>query len=188
MVHVRGESRPALFPVQISRDYCVHGSAIDAPPPDYQKHVNEKRKVLMKCQEVMTDNPVCCLPEDTAGQAARLMRREHLGSIPVISDERSRTLIGIVTDRDLAIKVVAETRDPNHTQIFDVMTRAIIVCRGADDVSTAIKAMREYQIRRVPIVDFDGRIIGIISQGDVTLRIQPPQETVGTVAGVPQAA
>lgn len=142
----------------------------------------------MKCQDVMTDNPVCCLPGDTAGQAARLMRREHLGSIPVISDERTRSLIGIVTDRDLAIKVVAESRDPNHTQIFDVMTKAIVACRGADDVPTAIKAMREHQIRRVPIVDFDGRIIGIISHADVALRIQLLPEASELSSGIPQAA
>ncbi len=141
----------------------------------------------MNCQDVMTDNPVCCLPDDTVGQAARLMRRERVGSIPVISDDRSRSLIGIITDRDMATKVVAESRDPNHTQIFDVMTRAIVACRGTDDVACAIKAMREHELRRVPIVDFDGHIIGIISQSDVSLRIQP-RESTAAIANLPQAA
>ena len=141
----------------------------------------------MKCQDVMTDNPVCCLPDDTAGQAARLMRREHVGSIPVISDDRSRSLIGIISDRDLATKVVAESRDPNHTPIFDVMTRTIVACRGNDDLSSAIKAMREHEIRRVPIVDSEGHIIGVIAQGDVSLRVQP-REFTGIIADVPQAA
>ena len=57
----------------------------------------------MKCQDVMTDNPVCCLPEDNVGQAARLMRRERIGSVPIVTDELKKELIGIVTDRDLAI-------------------------------------------------------------------------------------
>ena len=124
----------------------------------------------MKCQDVMTDNPVCCLPDDTVGQAARLMRREHLGSIPVVSDDRSRTLIGIISDRDLATKVVAESRDPNHTQIFDVMTRTVAACRGTDDVTSAIKAMREHQIRRVPVVDAAGSCCGIIALADIALH------------------
>jgi CBS domain-containing protein len=135
----------------------------------------------------MTDNPVCCLPDDTVGQAARLMRRERLGSIPVISDDRSRSLIGIISDRDLATKVVAESRDPNHTRIFDVMTRTIVACRGTDDVMSAVKAMREHQIRRVPVVDHEGNVIGIISQGDVGLRIQP-RGASGAVANIWQAA
>jgi CBS domain-containing protein len=141
----------------------------------------------MKCQDVMTDNPVCCLPDDTVGQAARLMRRERLGSIPVISDDRSRSLIGIISDRDLATKVVAESRDPNHTRIFDVMTRTIFACRSTDDVTSAIKAMREHQIRRLPVVDGDGRVMGVISQGDVSLRVQP-RAASGTVANMSQAA
>jgi CBS domain-containing protein len=141
----------------------------------------------MKCQDVMTDNPVCCLPDDTVGQAARLMRRERLSSIPVISDDRSRSLIGIISDRDLATKVVAESRDPNHTQIFDVMTRTIVACRGNDEVMSAVKAMREHHIRRVPVVDYEGHIIGVIAQGDVSLRVQP-REASGTVANVSQAA
>ena len=135
----------------------------------------------------MTDNPVCCLPDDTVGQAARVMRRERLGSIPVISDDRSRSLIGIISDRDLAIKVVAESRDPNHTQIFDVMTRTIFACRNTDDLTTAIKAMREHQIRRLPVVDCEGHIIGVISQADVSLRMQP-REAAGAIANLPQAA
>jgi CBS domain-containing protein len=115
------------------------------------------------------------------------MRRERLGSIPVISDDRSRSLIGIISDRDLATKVVAESRDPNHTQIFDVMTRIIVACRGTDDVMSAIKAMREHQIRRVPIVDYEGHIIGVISQGDVSLRVQA-RGASGPIANLSQAA
>ena len=88
----------------------------------------------MKCSEVMTDNPVCCLPHDSVGQAARVMRREHIGPVPVVNDERNREIVGIVTDRDLAIKVVAESRDPNRTTVGDVMTHTIVVCREDDDL------------------------------------------------------
>jgi len=142
----------------------------------------------MNCREVMTENPVCCLPDDTVSAAARIMRREHIGAVPIVNDEQMKQLIGIVTDRDLAIKVVAESRDPNHTLVQDVMTSTIVVCRESDDFSSAIKSMEEYQIRRVPVVDNDGRIVGIISQADVGARVHEPAKTARVVKEISQAA
>ncbi|MDX6406535.1 MAG: hypothetical protein QOH70_3990 [Blastocatellia bacterium] len=142
----------------------------------------------MKCREVMTDNPVCCLPNDSVSQAARVMRRERIGPVPVVGDERTREIIGIVTDRDLAIKVVAESRDPNRTTVGDVMTHTIVVCREDDDVSTAIAAMEEYQIRRIPVIDQGGRIVGIISQADVATRPYLPAQTAEMIQEISRAA
>ena len=139
----------------------------------------------MRCQEVMTDNPVCCLPEDNVGQAARLMRRERIGSVPIVTDELKKELIGIVTDRDLAIKVVGESRDAIRTSVYDVMTAAVVACREDDDVSTAVSAMEEHQIRRIPVVNDSGRLVGIISQGDISIRVAPP---MGILRGLGQAA
>src|SRR3954463_11048266 len=116
----------------------------------------------MKCRDVMTENPMCCLPDDNVGEAARAMRRERVGSIPVVTDELNKELIGVMTDRDLAYKVVGESRDPIRTRVFDVMTRATVACRDDDDVITALLAMEEHQIRRVPVVDYAGRIVGMI--------------------------
>jgi CBS domain-containing protein len=124
----------------------------------------------MKCREVMIANPICCLPDDNVGQAARLMRREQIASLPVISDERSRTLIGILTNRDLVTKVLAESRGVNQTEVADVMTRTIVACRAGDDVNSAIAAMDEYGVRHLPIIDRDGSIVGIISQSDIGLQ------------------
>ena len=142
----------------------------------------------MNCREVMTDNPVCCLPSDTVGQAARIMRREDVGPVPVVNDDQHKQLIGIVTDRDLALKVVAESRDPNHTMVSDVMTSTIIACRETDDASTAIKAMEEHQIRRIPVVDEEGKIVGIISQADVATRIREPKKIAEVIHEISQAA
>jgi CBS domain-containing protein len=125
----------------------------------------------MNCQEIMVDSPVCCLPQDSVGQAARLMRRERIGSVPVVTDDIRRELIGIVSDRDLAIRVVAESRDLSRTTVFDVMTSAVVACRDVDDVSSAAMAMAANEIRRVPVVDGSGRLIGMISQDDITLRV-----------------
>lgn len=142
----------------------------------------------MKCSEVMTDNPVCCLPGDSVSQAARVMRREHVGPVPVISDEQPRELIGIVTDRDLAIKVVAESRDSNKTTVGEVMTNTIIACREDDDMSSAIAAMEEHQIRRIPVIDQGGRIVGIISQADVATRVHEPKRTAEMVEEISRGA
>lgn len=142
----------------------------------------------MKCREVMTDNPVCCLPNDSVSQVARLMRREHIGPVPVVSNDQTREIIGIVTDRDLAIKVVAEGRDPNRTTVGDVMTHTIVVCRDDDDLSSAIAAMGEYQIRRVPVIDQGGRLVGIISQADVATRFHEREITVERVEEISRAA
>jgi CBS domain-containing protein len=142
----------------------------------------------MFCREAMTENPVCCLPNDLVSVPARVMRREDVGAVPVINDEQQKQLIGIVTDRDLAIKVVAESRDPNHTMVHDVMTSTIVVCREREDLSSAIRAMEEHQIRRVPVVDDDGRIVGIISQADVAARLYELRQTAEMLEDISRAA
>jgi CBS domain-containing protein len=142
----------------------------------------------MKCREVMTVHPVCCLPNDLVNQVARVMRREHIGPIPVVSDEHSRELIGVITDRDLAIKVVAESKDPNRTVVSDVMSHTIVVCREDDDLSSALAAMDEYQIRRVPVIDMAGRLVGIISQADVSKSFLAPLSTAEMVEDISRAA
>lgn len=142
----------------------------------------------MFCREAMTENPVCCLPNDLVSVAARVMRREGVGAVPVINDEQQKQLIGIVTDRDLAIKVVAESRDPNHAMVQDVMASTIVVCREREDLSSAIKAMEEHQIRQVPVIDDDGRIVGIISQADVATRWHEPLQAAEMLEEISAAA
>lgn len=142
----------------------------------------------MNCREAMTENPVCCLPGDSVGQAARLMRRERVGPVPVVSDEQTKEIIGIITDRDLAIKVVAESRDANRTTVGDVMTHTIEVCREDDDLSSAIAAMEEYQIRSIPVIDQRGRLVGIISRADVAARFYEATTTSRAVREISRAA
>ena len=142
----------------------------------------------MFCREVMTENPVCCLPNDLVSAAARVMRREGVCAVTVINDEQKKQLIGLVTYRDLAIKVMAESRDPNHTMVQDVMTSTIVVCREREDLSGAIRAMEEHQIRRVPVVDDDGRIVGIISHADLDVRLHEPRHTAEMFEEISRAA
>ena len=135
----------------------------------------------MKCKEIMTKDPVCCLPDEGVQKAAKLMRDENVGVIPIIEDEDTKTLLGIVTDRDLAIRVVAEGRDVGGTRIKDVMTTGAVSCRPDDDLQKALDAMEENQVRRIPVVDHNQKIVGIIAQADVATRLSEPKKTAEVV-------
>jgi len=142
---------------------------------------------MKKCSELMTKNPVCCLPNSMVAEVAQLMKRENIGPIPVIENEQSRKLVGIVTDRDLALKIVAEGRDAKSTKVKAVMTRQVVTCRADDDVQKALDAMSEHQLRRIPVVDNENRILGIIAQADVATRINQPEKTAAMVKGISQS-
>ncbi len=142
---------------------------------------------MKKCEEVMTKSPVCCLPEDMVVKAAQLMKRENVGSIPVIENEQNKKLVGIVTDRDLTLKIVAEGRDVKSIKVEAVMTRKVVTCRAEDNLQKALDAMSEHQLRRIPVVDNDNKILGIISQADVATRIDQPEKTAEMVKQISQA-
>ena len=136
---------------------------------------------MKTCNEVMTKNPVCCLPNDMVAKVAKLMKRENVGSIPVIENEKTRKLVGIVTDRDLTLKIVAKELDAKSTKVDDVMTRKLVTCRAEDDLQKALDAMSEHQLRRIPVVDKDNKILGIIAQADVATRVDRPKKTAAMV-------
>jgi len=141
---------------------------------------------MMKCSEVMTKDPVCSLPNNTVKKVAQLMKRENIGSVPIVENEQTRTLVGIVTDRDLALKIVAKGRDANTTKVAKVMTRQVVTCRAEDDVQKALDVMAKNQLRRIPIVDDDNRIVGIIAQADVATRLNQPEKTAAMVKEISQ--
>ena len=142
---------------------------------------------MKKCNEVMTKNPLCCLPEDLVTKAAGLMKSENIGSIPVVENEQTRKLVGIVTDRDLTLKIVAEGLDAKSTKVEAVMTRKVVTCRAEDGLQKALDAMSEHQLRRIPGVDGDNKIVGIIAQADVATRVDQPQKTAEMVKEISQA-
>jgi len=141
---------------------------------------------MKKCSDVMTKNPTCCLPDDSVVKAAELMKSEDIGSIPVIEDEHTKKLVGIVTDRDLALEVVAKGHNPKTTNVADVMTRRMISCHAEDDLQMALDAMSHHQLRRIPVVDHDNKIVGIISQADVATRTDQPEKTAEVVKEISQ--
>ena len=142
---------------------------------------------MKKCNEVMTKNPVCCLPSDMVIKAAELMKSGNIGSIPVIDNEQTEKLVGIVTDRDLALKIVAEGRDAKSTNVEAVMTRKVVTCLADDDLQKALDAMAEHQLRRIPVVDNDNKVLGIIAQADVATRVDRPEKTAEMVKKISKA-
>ena len=129
----------------------------------------------MRAKEIMTANPRCVSATDKVGTIAKLMRDADCGSVPVVDD--AGKLVGIVTDRDLAVRVLAGDRN-NDTGVTDIMTGYPYSARPDDDLRHVEKLMVERQVRRVPIVDVDGRCVGIISQGDIARAALASPETV----------
>lgn len=120
----------------------------------------------MKVKDIMTADPATVGPNDLVGQAATLMKQEDCGAIPVVRDN---TLIGIITDRDIAIRAVAAGRDPKTTKVSEVMSADPITVRPDDDVSEAASIMAKSQIRRLPVVE-KGKLLGIVVTAQLARR------------------
>lgn len=140
---------------------------------------------MKKCSDVMTENLVYCLPDDLVSKAAQLMKKEDIGPVLVVENGRDKTLVGIVTDRDLALKVVGEGRDPRETRVEEVMSKKLVTCRADDDIEQATNAMAQFQLRRIPVVADGMKLVGIISQADVA-RVDSPERTGEVVKEISQ--
>src|SRR5262245_59155075 len=105
---------------------------------------------MIICQELMTPLPTCCQPEHTLEEVAVMMKRQDVGAIPVVQGDGSR-LVGVVTDRDIVVKAIAEGQAPSQTSVNDVMSADPIFCNQNDPVDAALDLMTVHQIRRIPI-------------------------------------
>jgi CBS domain-containing protein len=124
----------------------------------------------MKVKHVMTKDPSCCLPSDPAPRAATIMRNENAGSVPVVEDAEGRKVVGIVTDRDLCMGIVAENREPGSVTVGECMTTTVVTCSANDAMAKVTELMKDNQIRRVPVVDEAGALVGIVAMADVVSR------------------
>ena len=120
----------------------------------------------MKAQDIMTKNPSTVTPETPVQDAARLMKNEDVGIIPVVESHGSKKLVGVITDRDIAIRVVAEGKASSSSWVRDVMTSNITTSAPGDSVKDVMELMGREQVRRIPIVD-KGELVGIIAQADI---------------------
>jgi CBS domain-containing protein len=135
----------------------------------------------MKIQDIMTANPSCVTADATIQEAAMLMKRENIGIVPVVSAQSDRKLVGVVTDRDIAIRCVAEGKD-GSCRVRDAMSsREIATCSPQSNVDDAMKTMSNEKVRRIPIVDERGSVVGIVSQADLLIRAHDDSRAAKTV-------
>ena len=141
---------------------------------------------MKKCRDVMTKDVVCCTSDTTVSDVARLMKTEDIGPVLIVDNEQSKTLVGIVTDRDIVLKVIADGQDPKTTKVGEVMSKKLVTCYADDDVEKAMRAMAQFQLRRIPVVGENMQLLGIISQADVATRVDAPEETAEVVKEISQ--
>ncbi len=140
----------------------------------------------MTCSEVMTKNPKTCAPTDFVEKAAQLMKSEDVGPIPIVGSDGK--LEGIITDRDIVLNVVAEGQDPKTTKLADVMSTDLITCTAEGDIEETLELMEDNQVRRIPVVDASGLLVGIISQADIATRLDDSEKTAELVEDISKAA
>jgi CBS domain-containing protein len=135
----------------------------------------------MRIQDIMTKDPSCVTPDATVREAAQVMSREDVGIVPVVDGQSAKRLVGLVTDRDIAIRCVAEGKD-GSCRVRDVMSSDdLATCSESDDVDAVMQAMRTEKVRRIPIVDERGSLVGIVSQADVVRKARDGQSAEKTV-------
>lgn len=136
------------------------------------------------CRDVMTPDPACCQTTDSIVRVAQFMKTEDVGAVPVVDSLSTRKLVGIVTDRDIAVKAVASGRSLDSTTVREVMTTDVVTCREDEDVDKAVARMAERQVRRLPVVDASGAMRGIISQADIATRVNQDKTTGALVEAI----
>ena len=127
-------------------------------------------------RDLMTKNPSTIEPDKSVADAAKLMRDEDAGIVPIVEGQK---LAGTITDRDIAIRVVAESKDPQSSTVRDVMTSRLVTVDPDQDLDEALRLMAEHQVRRLPVVEEDGKLIGIVAQADIAKHTS--DETTGRV-------
>lgn len=139
----------------------------------------------MQLKEVMTRNVECVNPDMTIEEAAQRMRDRDIGPLPVCDRDR---LAGIVTDRDITIRGVASGCDVHTTTVREVMTRGVDFCYEDDDVEKAARIMKENQIRRMLVLNRDKRLVGIVSLGDLALKVGDDRQVGETLERISEPA
>jgi CBS domain-containing protein len=130
--------------------------------------------MVQRLRDVMTTGVETVAPGDTIRYVAEKMDTLDIGSLPVCDGDR---LLGVVTDRDIAVRAVAAGRDPNRTAVIEAMTPALVVGSAEQLLDEAVELMREHEIRRLPVVDEHHRLVGIVALADLALRGQLPAAT-----------
>jgi len=139
----------------------------------------------MQLRDVMTQNVEVVKPQTRVSEVAERMKHMDVGSLPVCDGRR---MVGMITDRDITLRVVAEGRDPNATSAEDVMTPNVVYGFEDQRVEEAAEMMAQHQIRRLPIVDRDKRLVGIVSLGDLAVDTSDEEMAGRALEGVSEPA
>jgi CBS domain-containing protein len=115
-------------------------------------------------RDLMTTNPCSIDADKSVAYAAKMMRDEDVGLAPIVEGDK---LIGTVTDRDIAIRVVAEDKDANETTVREIASTNLVTIDPQQDLDEALRLMAKHQVRRLPVVEEDGRLVGVVAQADV---------------------
>ncbi len=129
----------------------------------------------MNCKDIMTKSVKMCDSTCTAKDAAQIMKKVNTGAVPVVDDNDH--VVGIITDRDITLHTVAEGKEPSKVKIHDIMTKHVVTVHKEDLVDEAIKKMKENKIRRLPVIDDNNKLVGIISLGDIVVLSNIEHET-----------
>ena len=165
---------------QRRQSFGAQGASQGAFPGPFQGEERRPGRMTGRVADVMARDVRIANPEDSVQQAARLMRDEDTGVLPVGEGDR---LVGMVTDRDVALRLVADGRDPAQTKVRDVMTNDVLYVFEDEPVSHVAENMAERQVRRMPVVNRDKRLVGIVSIGDLKRRGRH-RESARALAGV----
>lgn len=139
----------------------------------------------MWISEIMTGDVECVTPHDTLQDAALKMKELGVGPLPVCEHE---SVVGMITDRDITIRAVAEGLDPKTTKVHDVMSAELICCYEDQDMEVAARLMQSQQIRRVLVLNRDKRLVGIVSLGDLAVEAETPERAGEILQGVSSSA
>lgn len=137
----------------------------------------------MKVNEIMSKDPACCTPESRLGEVARLMVENDCGEIPVVDSKRTMRPVGVITDRDIVVRTVAEGKNPLEAEAGDCMSSPAVTVTPETSVEECCDIMEERQLRRVPVVDDAGACCGIVAQADIA-RHAPTDQTAEVVKEV----
>jgi CBS domain-containing protein len=141
----------------------------------------------MNVSEVMTESPTCCTPETGLQEAAKMMVDCDCGCIPVVDSNDSKMPVGMITDRDITCRVVAQGRNPLDLTVRDAMTSTVVSVTPDTSLEECLNLMEESQVRRIAVVDDDGKICGIVAQADVA-RNADGEKTAEVVQEVSKAS
>lgn len=141
----------------------------------------------MQVRDIMTRNPACCTADTNLQEVAMLMVEHDCGETPVVDGKKSMKLVGVITDRDITIRTVAEGKNPLEMTAGDCMSTPCVTVTQEMSVDECCKVMEENQVRRVPVVDDKGSCCGIVAQADIAQHATR-QETAEVVKGVSQPA